>query len=153
MPLLRDYVIPVAKLRDFIRDFKEENVLLELEENTDAQLQRSLEDALDYINTAYPPVTIYLITDIPSWTVVRDRAVLNIIQSNMIKSGRNTLTYTDQGGVNIREEDTYGRYVNIYNILLAKNEMHIQRFKISKNVEGGYGGVESEYVDNYNDWY
>ena len=153
MPIARDYVQPVANLREFLRDYKEDNALTDLEENTDNQLQLSLSDALDYINTAYPPVTLYTIIDIPSWTVVRDRAVLSIIQSNMIKSARNLHSYTDQGGVDIREEDVYGRYVNLYNVLLAKNELHIQRFKTATNVDGGYGGVESEYIYEYNDWY
>lgn len=153
MPVSRDYVTPVSRLRDFLRDFKATNLLLEMEENTDDQLQKSLEDALDYINTAYPPVTDYSINSVTSWTAVRDRAVLNVLQSNMIKSARNMFSYRDQGGVDIQEEDVYGRYVNIYNILFAKNEAHIQRFKTSDNVNSAYGGVESEYYDEYDNHY
>lgn len=153
MALKKEFILPVSKFREFLRDFKEENDLTELEENTDIQLQRALEDALDYINTAYPPLTKYTITGIPSWTVVRDRGVLNVLVSNMIRSGRNMFQYNDQGGVNVVEDDVYGRYVNLYNMLLAKNEMHIKRFKMADNVEGAYGGVDSEYVEEYHDRY
>lgn len=151
MPLSKAYVQPVTKLRDFIRDYKEDNSLLDGEENTDQQLQRALEDSLDYFNTSYQPITEYTISDIPSWVIVRDRAAINILQSNILKSARNMIQYTDQGGVNIREEDVYGRYINIFNVWLAKNEAHIQRLKANYNIDGCYGGVESEYIYEYND--
>ena len=153
MPLARDYVQPVANLREYLRDYKEENLLIGLEENTDNQLQRALSDALDYINIGYSPTTTYTIVDIPSWTAVRDRAVVGVLRSNIIKSARNLHSYTDQGGVDIREEDVYARYMAILDRLKLDNDAHIQRFKTSENVEGGYGGVSSEYLYESNDWY
>ena len=45
------------KLRNFIKDHEALNVILEREENTNAELEAFITDALDEINNLYPPKT------------------------------------------------------------------------------------------------
>ena len=72
-------------------------------------------------------------------------ATLQILTSKGILSARNTLTYQDSGGVTVQDSDKYGRYINYYNLLLARYSRGVTNMKIGKNIESAYGGVKSEY--------
>jgi len=151
MAVNAEYAVKIQRLRTFLRDIIEENVLNEKEENSDSELQMALEDALDYVNQGTQPTTTYTINTFPVFSILRDRAVIEVISSNMILSARNQHSYTDAGGVNLREEDVYGRYINLYNMLIARNDAAIRTFKTNANIDAAYGGESSEFQDNYYD--
>lgn len=77
-------------------------------------------------------------------------ATLKILENNGLNSARNTLTYSDAGGITIKDQDKFGRYTVFYNTFLAGWRRSVVEFKRSANVEGAYGGVASDYADN---WY
>ena len=60
-------------------------------------------------------------------------------------AARNTLTYSDSGGVTVQDMDKYGRYVNYFNVLIAKFQRGVTNMKVGQNVDEGYGGIHSEY--------
>lgn len=136
----------VDRLRKFIGDTVELNVLDEKQECTDIEIYHFIQDALDEINFEYLPTTSWKkISDVPSWNILKIGAVLQLLTSKGIHSSRNTITYNDGGGVTIQDMDKYGRYINYYNILITKYARGVQSMKIGNNVDDAYGGVSSEY--------
>ncbi len=139
------YRLQVEKLRDYLRDRPELNKLLEDQESTDSDLYQALLDGLDYINYEVGYTTSYTLADFPSWKIIRDAAVLDILMSAGIGSARNTLTFNDGGGIMSQDSDVYGRYMAYYNQLVVKVQQAVQNLKMTKNIENGFGGSESAY--------
>lgn len=136
----------VDRLRTFLGDTAELNVLDELKECSDLELHHSIQDTIDEINYEYLPATQYTkISEVPSWNIVKLGATLQILTSKGILSSRNTLTYQDSGGVTVQDMDKYGRYINYYNVLINRYVRGVTNMKLGKNVEDAYGGVDSEY--------
>ncbi len=136
----------VDRLRKFLGDTAELNVLDEVKESTDIELHHAIQDTIDEINYEFLPGTEYKkISEVPSWNLVKLGATLQILTSKGILSSRNTLTYQDSGGVTVQDFDKYGRYINYYNILINRYVRGVTNMKLGKNVEGAYGGVDSEY--------
>lgn len=150
------YQTKVDRLRRYLGDNVTLNKLLAAEESSDAFLYECIDDALDEINNTPPSIgTIYTISDFPSWSVLKLGSVLQVLVGKGILSARNMLTYNDTGGVTIHDMDTYGRYVNFFNVLINKYRRAIKDMKITANIDSVYGGVASEYanltdIDEYN---
>lgn len=147
-----DHKLLVDKFRDAIRDRAELNLLLETQESSDHDLYQCLLDGVDAINNQYGYETSYTITSFPSWKILRLSAMLELLTSAGILSARNTLTYNDAGGVTVQNIDTYGRYINYYNMLTAEANRAITNFKIQKNIENGYGGTFSAFGTIYGNY-
>lgn len=145
MAIPSEHIMKVERLRDFLRDRPELNRLLEEKESSDNDLYEALLAGLDYINCEVGYLTDYSLNDFPSWKILRDAAVLDILTSAGLGSARNTLTYNDNGGVMSQDNDVYGRYMAYYNQLIVKTQQAIQNFKIVKNISNGFGGSESAY--------
>lgn len=141
------YQLYVDRLRKYLGDTAELNTLSGAEECSDIFLYHCLQDAMDEFNFEFIPETTYTITSIPSWNVLKLGAVIQILIGKGILSARNTLSYSDAGGVTIQDYDTYGRYINFYNLLINKYMRSVQSMKVSSNVDSCYGGVSSEYSD------
>ena len=106
-----EYKKVVRRLRDYIDDTIAQNDLKGIEESTDFELYQAIEDTWDEINNTYDPVDLEFPTvmHIP-WAVVRLGATINVLTSKGIRSARNILSYNDAGGINIKENDEFGRY-------------------------------------------
>lgn len=137
----------ITRLRRYLNDTAEQNELHLIEESSDYELFIALQDALDDINYSYQPETVYKISDFPSWGLLRDQALIHVLTMKGLHSARNTLSFNDAGGINVQDEDVYGRYINYYNVMIAKVDRKIMEFKRSKNIDNCYGGVHSEYLD------
>ncbi len=147
MAVPEGYREQVEKLRDFLRDRPELNLLLEKKESTDDDLYQALLAGLDYINYEVGYETSYTLSDFPSWRILRDAAVLDILTSAGIHSARNTLSFNDGGGIMIQDTDVFNRYMNYYNLLVTKVQTSITNFKVGKNIDSGWGGSPSAYGD------
>jgi hypothetical protein len=137
----------VDRLRKYLGDTAELNTLSGAEECSDIFLYHCLQAAMDEFNFEFIPETTYTITSIPSWNVLKLGATIQVLIGKGILSARNTLSYSDAGGVTIQDYDTYGRYINFYNLLINKYMRSVQSMKVSSNVDSCYGGVSSEYSD------
>lgn len=146
------YLGKVNRLRRFLGDTESSNTLLADKESSDLFLYEAIEDALDEINlVGY--LTTYTLANFPSWVLLRQGAVLNVLTGKGVLSARNMLTYNDSGGITVHGEDVYGRYINYYNVLIAKHRQQVMSFKISTNIDSGYGGIASEYAQFWDDPY
>lgn len=141
----------VDRLRSYIGDTAELNELLGAEENSDEYLYHALQDACDEVNMNFEPVFItYELKELAlkNWNILKLGAVLQILTGKGILSARNTVAYNDSGNLNLQENDTYGRYINYFNILITKFSRGVIAMKRSQNIENGYGGASSEYMIN-----
>jgi hypothetical protein len=137
----------VDRLRRFLNDTTELNILEEVKESTDIFLLEALQDALDDISFTPPKIKTYTTLNEVPWSILKLGATLEVLTGKGILSARNTLTYRDNGGVTVQDYDKYGRYINYYNILINKYLRKLMQFKVSENIDAGYdgGGVPSEY--------
>lgn len=138
----------VDRLRRFLSDERTLNRLLNAEESSDDYLYECIEDALDEINVfGYAMGVPWTIETFPYWSILKSGAVLQVLIGKGILSARNTLTYNDTGGVTVQDFDTYGRYINFFNLLINKYRNMVMSLKRSNNVDSAYGGVYSEYAN------
>jgi len=136
----------VNRLRRFLQDQGVLNTLDQVQESTNVDLYFALQDTLDEINVTGNVTTYSSFTDVP-WSILKLGGVLNILISQGILSARNQLTYNDTGGIQVSDLDKYGRYVNWFNVLIAKYQRAVISWKLTKNVDEAYGEIPSEYVD------
>lgn len=145
----------VDRLRRFLGDEPTLNRLLNAEESSDGFLYECLQDSLDEINI-FLFITEYTLANFPYWSILKMGSILQVLIGKGILSARNTLTYSDTGGVTVQDFDVYGRYINFFNVLINKYRLTVQNFKRSVNVDAAYGGVYSEYAnfaDAYDDYW
>lgn len=130
------------RIRNYTGDFAELNVLLKVQETTDVELNDYIQKAIENFNaTGY--ITSYIMKDYPNMSNLIDGTVIQILIGKGILSARNMLTYQDNGGVTVQDMDTYGRYINLFNVMISKHHQQIIDIKRSINVESVYGQVES----------
>lgn len=148
-----------AKLRTFISDNPQLNVLDKDYECTYDELVDYIKDALIEINMDFAPTTVWTMERVVqepgedgdiSWSIVKLGAVLQYLTAKGILSARNTLTFSDAGGAQVSDMDRWGRYINYYNVLISKYTNGVQVAKRSWNVQqmGWSSGVRSP-LDTY----
>lgn len=136
----------VDRLRAFIKDTADLNRLERLQENSDLDLYRCLLNVLDEINYEIMPLSNYTeFSNIPP-NILTMGGTIQALISNGILSARNTLTYSDQGGVTVQDYDKYGRYLNFFNLFLNRYMRAVQSWKQYQNIEAVWGGVGSDYA-------
>jgi len=140
------YQLVINKIRNLISDKEELNVLTNEEESTDERMMDYIEKSIDYFNTA-GYTTSFTIKDFPNLGNLIDGTIIQILIGEGILSARNLLTYNDSGGVQVSDFDKYGRYVNWYNVLIAKYTQQVMEIKRSMNVEAAYGNIDSEFSE------
>lgn len=138
---------PVVDLfRDHINDTEELNTLEELKESTDLELYRALLLTMNEFNNILIFQPGYQgFSEIPDINLFFLGTTLKILVKKGILSARNTLTYQDSGGVTVQDYDKYGRYVNLFNVLVASYYNGIRAWNTRQNVDNAYSGVSSEY--------
>ena len=140
----------VDRLRKWLNDTVELNVLEEVQESSDEELHHALQDTLDEINYEFSPSSNYkTFGQVPSWNLLKLGATLQVLTSKGIMSSRNTITYRDGGGVTVQDMDKYGWYIIYFNILITKYSRGVMNMKRSANIDAAYGGVGSEYGTDY----
>lgn len=141
------YQLYVDRMRRYLNDTAVLNVLEQEQESTDILIYEAIQDSMDEINNEFLPVTTYTtIAEFP-WNLLKLGVTLQILISKGILSARNQLTFNDAGGITVSDIDKYGRYINIFNVLIAKYRRAVISWKMNSNIEDAYGGVPSEYRD------
>jgi hypothetical protein len=62
------------------------------------------------------------------------------------------LTYTDNGGVTVQDYDTYGRYINLFNVFVNKHYQSCLELKRSINIDQCYGSLGSPMQSLEHNW-
>jgi len=137
----------VDRLRRFLNDTVIANVLEGVEESDDTTLYEAIRDSMDEINLEFLPATTYTSISQFPWPLLKLGATLQVLIGKGILSARNQLTFNDTGGITVSDYDKYGRYINIFNVLIAKYQRGIRMWKLTANIENAYGDIPSEYRD------
>lgn len=153
------YAEAATAFRRYLNDTPQLNTLDREIESTDDELVEFIKDALNEMNNRYEPQTRWKLENIcvePGvdngtlpWSTVKLGAILQLLTIKGIISARNTLTYSDQGGVTIQAMDKYGRYQSFFNQLSQVFETKLMQLKIRENIATGFGGVNSPMGFDY----
>lgn len=153
------YAEAALAFRRYLNDTPQLNTLDREMESTDDELEEFIKDALNEMNNNYEPRTQWRLESIcvepgvdPGalpWSTVKLGAILQLLTIKGIISARNTITYSDQGGVTVQEMDKYGRYMQFFNQLARVFETKLQMLKVRQNVADGFGGVNSPLGFDY----
>lgn len=131
-------------LRLFLRDTAELNRLLLKEESDDEMLIFALEMAIDDWNSTAPMTKVYHIGNFPSLYLLMHAAAIQILKSQGIYQSRNELNYQTGGSSFMRANKT-NYYMTWATNFANEYELKKRNYKIFRNIEGGWGGVNSEY--------
>jgi len=146
----------VDRLRNWLGDMADLNVLTGVQESSDVFLYEALEDAIDEVNNEWGFESTYTMGTFPNFSLLKYGAACQVLMGKGILSARNTLTYRDAGGVQVSDLDKYQRYMPIFNQLLQKWTAGVRGMIRRINVDGAYGGVGTEMDQNIFDgdlWY
>lgn len=134
-------------LRDFLKDYEEVNRILKFEEeNNDNLLDLYLNMAIGFLNSVPPPVMTYTIENFPLPGLLIHRAAIDCMISNSIMQARNELSYNN-GGISVKFPDgnRYSGPLQMLTSVFNQELEMLRQLKISINIEGGWGGVNSPY--------
>ena len=136
----------VAMIRLYLRDFPELNRLISGEETSDRMIAWSVVDALDDFNSTPPFIGSYGLTNFPSTSLLREGAVIRVLESVGLLQLRNQMNYSD-GGITVSVSDKSSFLMNWIQMLRASYEQKKTRIKSSLNIELAMEGpgVPSEY--------
>ena len=135
-------------LRDYLMDEEETNHLIEGQEFSDKKLSMAILLALDYYNSTITPLTTVALDAFPSLSLLLDGAAIFALKSAIFKYLRNALNYND-AGVQVSVEEKAAEYERTLSRMLQEFNSKAQAMKESINLEGCYGGFNSEYLNLY----
>lgn len=136
----------VAMIRLYLRDFPELNRLISGEETSDRMIAWAVVDALDDFNSSPPFIGNYGLSNFPSLSLLREGAVIRILESVGLLQTRNQLSYSD-GGIQVSVSDKGSMLMGWIQMFRNSYEQKKTRIKASLNVEQAMAGagVSSEY--------
>lgn len=138
----------VIVLRDYLMDTEEVNHLIEGEEYTDQKLSLCLLMALDAYNSI-PPISLRAtVQSFPSLNLFIEGGAIYALKSSVHKWIRNAFQYND-AGVQVSVEEKSAEYERTVQRLMTEWNANARAIKQSENLEGCYGGLNSEYLSLY----
>jgi len=141
--------ITVDKVRLFLRDRAENNILLDTVQFTQTEVDYAVQTALDMFNTM-APLTNYSIVDFPFKYLLILGAAKYLMLSESFLQVRNSVQANlggETGVVGI--DDKQAAYTGLYQVIRAEFEELAQRAKAQLNLEGIYNTMGS----GYRHWY
>ncbi len=124
----------IGLVREYMRDHAELNTLVEGEESDDKLIWSAIDFILDDFNTCPPPLSQrYVVANFPSYTLLRDGVVLELLQSAALLLARNALSY-QHGGTAV-SLDQHSTYLQIAQLMRSKYESDKVRLRVSINTQ------------------
>lgn len=138
-------------LRLFLRDTAALNRLIRKEESDAEVLTFAIEMAISDWNSTAPFVDRVDINNYPSLYLLMHGATIQVLKTQGLLQARNELNYSAGGSSFIRSNKS--NYYMQWMINFANDyEMKKRNMKMFKNIEGGWGGVQSEYANIGYSW-
>jgi len=132
-------------LRLFMRDTPQLNRLTRKEESDDTLLEFAIEMCISDWNTSPPLIGAVNICNFPSLFLLMHGAAIQILSTQGLLQARNQLQY-NAGGSSFMRSDKTNIYFQWMTAFDNKYQLQKRNVKISQNIEGGWGGVDSEYM-------
>jgi len=131
-------------LRLFLRDTAQLNRLIRKEESDNELLTFAIEMTVSDWNSTTPLGQNVDIGNFPSLYLLMHGAAIQILKSQGILQARNELSY-NAGGSSIVRSNKSNYYLNWMINFANDYEMKKRNMKMARNINGGWGGVHSEY--------
>ena len=141
----------IDKFRKWVVDYADDNILAKVEESDDEDISDAFDDALDEINYDIdPPLdTMFTLVSFPAFGILKLGVLKHTLIGKGIWSARNSLSYSDSGGVNVKAYNQWEKYLPWFERIDAKWTQGVGRLKRKYNFAAGWGSVESEYNEGY----
>ena len=135
------------KYRLWVKDYAAQNILEQIQESSDTYLEMAFDDALDEANYTIGPIleTMWTLDTFPSFAILKFGVLYQVMLGMSDHSARNSVSYTDSAGINVREKDLYIKYDQLLNRVERKWEVGVTRLKTKANFDAGWGSLPSEY--------
>ena len=125
----------ITRVRDFIRDKRELNRLLDNDyETSQRQLELAVDMCLDDYNNTPPRLGVYTTDNFPWIYLLIIGSAVQVLKSAGIMHSRNHLNYSD-GGLTVATDEQATYYVNWLNVLGQEYEEKKMRAKQSENLD------------------
>lgn len=136
----------VAMIRMYMRDHPHLNRLTVGEETSNRMIAWAIIDTLDDWNSTPPFIGDASLTSFPSISLLREGAVIRILESVGLLQTRNQLSYSD-GGISVQVSDKAPLLLQWIQLFRGSYERKKDRMKASMNIEQGMAGTGtfSEY--------
>lgn len=139
----------VALLDDFrlfLNDYVIMNRLLKTEESPSGHLSLALRLACDDYNNTPPLIPKVLIPEsFPNTNMLFHGGAIIVFKQVGLMHLRNQLSYND-GGISVQINEKEGQYRQWYQDYRAEYQRWIEQYKTSRNYEGFFGNLGSEYA-------
>ncbi len=140
----------VNKIRTWIFDTADENVVSLKEEFSDSYIDSCIDDAVEEANDIISPEISKTFTrDTIPFSLLKVGTLVHMLRGRAVWSMRETVDYTDTGGVNVRIHNQWERYLRMAPMLEEQWMRGITALKRKSNMSKGYGGISSSY---YRGW-
>lgn len=136
--------LTTQEVRDFLRDSKENNHLLDDIENPDALIRLSMDLAISDFN-AIPPKTNFILTGFDYKAVLLYGTCWQLFIGLMALAARNTMSYSD-GGLDIPIEERFPYYAQMAQMFQGMYLAAAKPVKVQLNMESGWDSVRSDYA-------
>jgi hypothetical protein len=130
-------------VRRFMRDYANNNILLNDVQFTPEEIDKAIEFAVDEWNVCVP-ISYDDASVIPKSILMLGTASWLMTSESFLQL-RNQATYQDGDVVNIGVDDKHQYYLNFSLKLKEQWKETVARYKQQRNVESGYGSVSSGY--------
>lgn len=135
--------ISLDDVRGFLRDYVDNNILLDNVQFTNAELQRALDYAVDEYNV-FTPVSSGDASNIPKSILILGVASW-LMKSESFLQLRNQATYQDGDIQPIGIDDKHQLYLQASRALKEEWQSVARAFKQQQNLESVYGSISSGY--------
>lgn len=135
-------ILSVEKVREFISDYPEANLLLDKEEFSNTFIELSMELAVSEYN-AMSPRTSVTEENFPSKSLLLLGTLWQMYTGRVSLMARNHLSYSD-GGLQIPVEEKFELYRNLADSYGSQFQATGAKLKASLNMESGWGEVRSD---------
>jgi len=144
----------ITLVRAKLRDYKELNRLVAGEESSDRQIAFAALQTIDDWNCTPPLIDAVSLSSFPSFSLLVDGTIVQLLQSIGLLQMRNHMSYTDGQGVSVSTSDKAPQLMAWANVFGQAYESKKMRLKMAQNLEGSMNssGMPSEYT-YINGWF
>lgn len=142
-------VLTPEEVQLYIQDIVEKNLLLDDVEFKPSQVLLAMELAVGEFNMIQP-LSSYDINSFPNKALLMNGTLWKLFEGQSALLARNHMSYSD-GGLQIPVEERYQLYASLATGYKENFLRAGQAWKISTNIESGWGNVPSDY-SNFPSW-
>jgi hypothetical protein len=136
-------VLTPEEVQVYVQDVPEKILLLDGLEFNPTQVTLCIELAISDFNMVQPPSN-FNVSNFPNKSILLNGTLAKLFFGQAALLARNMMNYSD-GGLQIPVEERYQYYIDLARTYQGEFIRAAQGYKISTNMEDGWGSVRSDY--------